>query len=298
MEGNWKLMVGFELVYVVLLCMKQYVQVYIDNCQGWMDVINNVVQKGMVYDVFELKLDWEVMNVEWLFSMVWELWDVVVGCVVFCQVGLVGGDSLVWFIVLGCKYLQLYVVLLVFDCNGKLVGIWLNLLIMDDGNGLWGFSGEGWVKGSGDVQFVVLQGSCNGESLLVDNMQDGVWIVCDNFDSGVVVRIVGEGCLWNFGVIIGGCVWGDILDNSVQLGVGNGELVMVEVLVQWQVEEVICCEMECCVDEIVCKMVENKFDLLDGKIEQVVREIVGQECDWVVIIEWEVVLLEGVLCEF
>lgn len=141
----------------------------------------------MVYDVLEFKLECEMMNVECLFSIVWELWDVVVGCVVLCNVGLVQGDSWVCFIVLGCKYLQLYVVLLVFDCNGKFVGIWLNLLIMDDGVGLWGFIGEGWVKGSEEVQFVVLQGSCNGESLLVGSMQDGVWIVWENFDSGVVV---------------------------------------------------------------------------------------------------------------
>lgn len=40
----------------------------------------------------------------------------------------------------------------------------------DDGNGLRGFSGEGRVKGSGDTQFVALQGSRNGESLLADNM--------------------------------------------------------------------------------------------------------------------------------
>ncbi len=43
------------------------------------------------------------------------------------------------------------------------------------------------------MPFVALQGSRNGESLLADNMQDGVRIARDNPDSGVVVRIAGEG---------------------------------------------------------------------------------------------------------
>lgn len=95
-----------------------------------------------------------------------------------------------------------------FDRNGKSAGIWLNPLTTDDGNGLRGFSGEGRVKGSGDAQFVALQGSRNGESLLADNMQDGVRIARDNPDSGVVVRIAGEGRPWNPGTITGGRVWG------------------------------------------------------------------------------------------
>ncbi len=63
---------------------------------------------------------------------------------------------------------------------------------------------------------MALQGSRNGESLLADNMQDGVRIARDNPDSGVVVRIAGEGRPWNPGAITGGRVWGDIPDSSVQ----------------------------------------------------------------------------------
>lgn len=95
-----------------------------------------------------------------------------------------------------------------FDRNGKSAGIWLTPLTTDDGNGLRGFSGEGRVKGSEDAQFVALQGSRNGESLLADNIQDGVRIARDNPDSGVVVRIAGEGRPWNPGAITGGRVWG------------------------------------------------------------------------------------------
>ncbi|EJN5696971.1 DNA helicase, partial [Escherichia coli] len=44
--------------------MKQHVQVYTDNRQGWTDAINNAVQKGTAHDVFEPKPDREVMNAE------------------------------------------------------------------------------------------------------------------------------------------------------------------------------------------------------------------------------------------
>ncbi|MGT6475308.1 conjugative transfer relaxase/helicase TraI domain-containing protein [Escherichia coli] len=296
-EGNRKLMAGFESAYVALSRMKQHVQVYTDNRQGWTDAINNAVQKGTAHDVFEPKPDREVMNAERLFSTARELRDVAAGRAVLRQAGLAGGDSPARFIAPGRKYPQPYVALPAFDRNGKSAGIWLNPLTTDDGNGLRGFSGEGRVKGSGDAQFVALQGSRNGESLLADNMQDGVRIARDNPDSGVVVRIAGEGRPWNPGAITGGRVWGDIPDNSVQPGAGNGEPVTAEVLAQRQAEEAIRRETERRADEIVRKMAENKPDLPDGKTEQAVREIAGQERDRAAITEREAALPEGVLRE-
>lgn len=278
-EGNRKQMAGFESAYVALSRMKQHVQVYTDNRQGWTDAINNAVQKGTAHDVFEPKPDREVMNAERLFSTARELRDVAAGRAVLRQAGLAGGDSPARFIAPGRKYPQPYVALPAFDRNGKSAGIWLNPLTTDDGNGLRGFSGEGRVKGSGDAQFVALQGSRNGESLLADNMQDGVRIARDNPDSGVVVRIAGEGRPWNPGTITGGRVWGDIPDNSVQPGAGNGEPVTAEVLAQRQAEEAIRRETERRADEIVRKMAENKPDLPDGKTEQAVRDIAGLERD-------------------
>ena len=128
-------------------------------------------------------------------------------------------------------------------------------------------------------------------------MQDGVRIARDNPDSGVVVRIAGEGRPWNPGAITGGRVWGDIPDNSVQPGAGNGEPVTAEVLAQRQAEEAIRRETERRADEIVRKMAENKPDLPDGKTEQAVREIAGQERDRAAITEREAALLESVLRE-
>lgn len=90
---------------------------------------------------------------------------------------------------------------------------------------------------------------------------------------------------------------GDIPDNSVQPGAGNGEPVTAEVLAQRQAEEAIRRETERRADEIVRKMAENKPDLPDGKTEQAVRDIAGLERDRSAISEREAALPESVLRE-
>ncbi|EEQ5078042.1 conjugative relaxase, partial [Escherichia coli] len=118
-EGNRKQMAGFESAYVALSRMKQHVQVYTDDRQGWTDAINNAVQKGTAHDVLEPKPDREVMNAERLFSTARELRDVAAGRAVLRQAGLAGGDSPARFIAPGRKYPQPYVALPAFDRNGK-----------------------------------------------------------------------------------------------------------------------------------------------------------------------------------
>ncbi|EFH8051141.1 conjugative transfer relaxase/helicase TraI, partial [Escherichia coli] len=103
-EGNRKLMAGFESAYVALSRMKQHVQVYTDNRQGWTDAINKAVQKGTAHDVLEPGADREVMNAQRLFSTARELRDVAAGRAVLRQAGLAGGDSPARFIAPGRKY--------------------------------------------------------------------------------------------------------------------------------------------------------------------------------------------------
>ncbi|EAR6709552.1 conjugative transfer relaxase/helicase TraI [Salmonella enterica] len=296
-EGGRKQMAGFESAYVALSRMKQHVQVYTDDRQGWVKAINSAEQKGTAHDVLEPKSEREMMNAERLFRTARELRDVAAGRAVLRNAGLAQGDSRARFIAPGRKYPQPYVALPAFDRNGKSAGIWLNPLTTDDGAGLRGFSGEGRVKGSEEAQFVALQGSRNGESLLADNMQEGVRIARDNPDSGVVVRIAGDGRPWNPGAITGGRVWGDIPDSSVQPGAGNGEPVTAEILAQRQAEEAVRRETEHRADEIVRKMAEDKPDLPEEKTAQAVREIAGQEQDRMTPPERETPLPESVLRE-
>lgn len=296
-EGGRKQMAGFESAYVALSRMKQHVQVYTDDRQGWVKAINSAEQKGTAHDVLEPKSEREIMNAERLFSIARELRDVAAGRAVLRNAGLAQGDSRARFIAPGRKYPQPYVALPAFDRNGKSAGIWLNPLTTDDGAGLRGFSGEGRVKGSEDAQFVALQGSRNGESLLAADMQEGVRFAREHPDSGVVVRIAGEGRPWNPGTITGGRVWGDIPDNSVQPGAGNGEPATAKILAQRQAEEALLRETEQRAAEIVREMAEGKPDLPDEKTEQAVREIAGQENDRTTSSEREPPLPESVLRE-
>lgn len=296
-EGGRKQMAGFESAYVALSRMKQHVQVYTDDRQGWVKAINRAEQKGTAHDVLEPKSEREILNAERLFSTARELRDVAAGRAVLRNAGLAQGDSRARFIAPGRKYPQPYVALPAFDRNGKSAGIWLNPLTTDDGAGLRGFSGEGRVKGSEDAQFVALQGSRNGESLLAADMQEGVRFARENPDSGVVVRIAGDGRPWNPGAITGGRVWGDIPDSSVQPGAGNGEPVTAEILAQRQAEEAVRRETELRAAEIVRKMAEDKPDLPEEKTAQAVREIAGQEQDRTTPPEREAPLPESVLRE-
>ncbi|EMX1440798.1 IS66 family insertion sequence element accessory protein TnpB, partial [Escherichia coli] len=104
-------------------------------------------------------------------------------------------------------------------------------------------------------------------------------------------------CLFTKRLERGRFVWPVIPDSSVQPGAGNGEPVTAEVLAQRQAEEAIRRETERRADEIVRKMAENKPDLPDGKTEQAVREIAGQERDRADITEREAALPESVLRE-
>ncbi|VTN16445.1 Multifunctional conjugation protein TraI [Raoultella terrigena] len=63
--------------------------------------------------------------------------------------------------------------------------------------------------GNEDARFVALQGSRNGESLLAENMGEGVRVAREHPDSGVVVRLAGDDRPWNPGAITGGSLWAD-----------------------------------------------------------------------------------------
>lgn len=132
----------------------------------------------------------------------------------------------------------------------------------------------------------------------VNGRSAGIWLNPLTTDDGNGLRgFSGEGRPWNPGAITGGRVWGDIPDNSVQPGAGNGEPVTAEVLAQRQAEEAIRRETERRADEIVRKMAENKPDLPDGKTELAVRDIAGQERDRTATSERETALPESVLRE-
>ncbi|HHA1672040.1 TPA: conjugative transfer relaxase/helicase TraI [Enterobacter roggenkampii] len=217
-EGARKRMVSFESAYVALSRMKQHVQVYSDNISGWTKAVAASPRRGSAHDVVEPLNERDVASAQRLYGEAQPLEHVAAGRAALRQAGLAQGVSPARFIAPGRKYPQPHVALPAFDRNGRAAGMWLNTLSLENGHGVSGLTGEGRIKGSAEAQFVALQLSRSGESLLAAGMKEGVALARENPDAGVVVRLHGEGRPWNPGAITGGRVWGDTESPAAETG--------------------------------------------------------------------------------
>ncbi|WP_241185898.1 conjugative transfer relaxase/helicase TraI domain-containing protein, partial [Klebsiella michiganensis] len=255
--GGRERMASFESSYVGLSRMKQHVQVYTDNREGWIRAINHSPEKATAHDILEPRNDRAVKTAGQLFSRARALDEAAAGRAALQQSGLARGQSPGKFISPGKKYPQPHVALPAFDKNGKDAGIWLSPLTDNDGR-LQVIGGEGRVMGNEEARFVALQNSRNGESLLAGNMGEGVRIARDNPDSGVVVRLAGDDRPWNPEAITGGRIWADPLPNPPINDTGTDIPLPPEVLAQRAAEEAQRREME-------------------RQTEQATREVSGEE---------------------
>ncbi len=188
--------------------MKQHVQVYTDNREGWIKAIRHSPEKATAHDILEPRNDRAVKTADLLFGRARPLDETAAGRAALQQSGLAQGSSPGKFISPGKKYPQPHVALPAFDKNGKAAGIWLSPLTDRDGR-LEAIGGEGRIMGNEDARFVALQNSRNGESLLAGNMGEGVRMARDNPDTGVVVRLAGDDRPRNPGAMTGGRVWAE-----------------------------------------------------------------------------------------
>ncbi|HFI5652323.1 TPA: MobF family relaxase [Klebsiella michiganensis] len=255
--GGRERMASFESSYVGLSRMKQHVQLYTDNREGWIKAINHSPEKATAHDILEPRNDRAVKTAGQLFSRARALDEAAAGRAALQQSGLARGQSPGKFISPGKKYPQPHVALPAFDKNGKDAGIWLSPLTDNDGR-LQVIGGEGRVMGNEEARFVALQNSRNGESLLAGNMGEGVRIARDNPDSGVVVRLAGDDRPWNPEAITGGRIWADPLPNPPINDTGTDIPLPPEVLAQRAAEEALRREME-------------------RQTEQATREVSGEE---------------------
>lgn len=131
--GGRERMASFESAYVGLSRMKQHVQVYTDNREGWIKAINNSPEKATAHDILEPRNDRAVKTAGQLFSRARALDEAAAGRAALQQSGLARGQSPGKFISPGKKYPQPHVALPAFDKNGKDAGIWLSPLTDNDG---------------------------------------------------------------------------------------------------------------------------------------------------------------------
>ncbi|CAH5767871.1 Multifunctional conjugation protein TraI (plasmid) [Klebsiella oxytoca] len=234
--GGREQMASFESAYVALSRMKQHVQVYTDNREGWIKAIKNSPEKATAHDILEPRNDRAVKTADLLFGRARPLDETAAGRAALQQSGLAQGSSPGKFISPGKKYPQPHVALPAFDKNGKAAGIWLSPLTDRDGR-LEAIGGEGRIMGNEDARFVALQNSRNGESLLAGNMGEGVRMARDNPDTGVVVRLAGDDRPWNPGAMTGGRVWAEPAPVAPVPQAGADIILPPEVLAQRAAEE-------------------------------------------------------------
>lgn len=208
-DGGRKQMVSFESVYVALSRSKQHVQVYTDNREGWVSAMGKTQAHRNAHDVLAPRDERTVNNAERLMRQATPLPEVAVGRALLKQSGLHEGQSLARFIAPGRKYPQPHVALPAFDQNGKSAGVWLAPMTQGESLDVNVLSTEGRVFGSEEAQFVALQASRNGENQLATTMREGVTLAARHPESGVVVRLSGDGRPWNPAAMTGGKLWVD-----------------------------------------------------------------------------------------
>ncbi|NCG53664.1 conjugative transfer relaxase/helicase TraI [Serratia fonticola] len=205
-EGSRKAMVEQASAYVALSRSKQHVQVYTDDKALWLSAMETAKGRSTAHDVLFASQDKDTGTAIRLMGNAKSLDDVALGRNLLKQNGLTG-QTLGKYISPGKKYPQPHVALPAFDANGKPAGAWLGAITLTEGQGKVDIPSSGRVLGSDQAQFAALQASQNGETRLADTLSDGVRIASSWPQSGVIVRLKGEGLPFNPGAMTGGKVW-------------------------------------------------------------------------------------------
>lgn len=211
-EGARSVMVSKESAYVSLSRSKEHVQVYTDDREGWLDAISKQSPKVTAHDVLHREDDKASVIATRLLSTATPLQDTALGRALLNTSGL-DGKSMARFIRPGKKYPEPHVALPVFDSNGRRAGVYLDTLRhQETGRGAW-LANEPRLIGSEDARFAALQASQNGETRIAESMSKGLEVAFQNPESGVIIRLAGEGEPHNVQRITGKII---VNDNAVK----------------------------------------------------------------------------------
>jgi hypothetical protein len=125
------------------------------------------------------------------------------------------GTSLARFIAPGRQYPVPHLALPVWDSQGQRAGVYLDEIKMKGSDTDVRLRHEPRVMGSTDARFAGLQASRNGETYLAADIPAGFKLAQAHPDSGVIVRLAGDGIPHNIQRITGGVLMRD-LDQALQ----------------------------------------------------------------------------------
>jgi conjugative transfer relaxase protein TraI len=202
-EGGRKRMATKEAGYVTLSRAKEHVQVYTDNREGYLAQLDRQSARHTAHDLLHHDADRSALVAEKLLSTATPLADTTLGRKLLETSGLTAGESMARFIAPGKKYPSPHIALPVWDSNGKNAGVYLDeVRFMQQGGGAW-LDGAPRVMGSEDARFAGLQVSRNGDTHVAGSMAEGLTLAHQNPDSGVLVRLAGDGIPHNLPRITG-----------------------------------------------------------------------------------------------
>ncbi|THD53488.1 conjugative transfer relaxase/helicase TraI [Enterobacteriaceae bacterium ML5] len=192
-DGGRKRMATREAGYVTLSRAKEHVQVFTDDREGWLKQLDRQAGRHSAHDLLHHDTDRAAQVAEKLLSTATPLQDTPLGRKLLQTSGVEAGESMAKFIAPGKKYPQPHIALPVWDSNGKRAGVYLDeVRFMPQGGGAW-LDGAPRVMGSDDARFAGLQASRNGDTHVAGSMPEGLAIAHQHPDSGVLVRLSGEG---------------------------------------------------------------------------------------------------------
>lgn len=202
-EGGRKRMATKESGYVTLSRAKEHVQVYTDDREGWLKQLDRQAERHSAHDLLHHDADRAALVAEHLLSTATPLQDTPLGRKLLQTSGLDAGESMARFIAPGKKYPQPHVALPVWDSNGRRAGVYLDeVRFMSQGGGAW-LGGTPRVMGSDDARFAGLQVSRNGDTHVAGSIAEGLALAHQHPESGVLVRLSGEGTPHNLPRITG-----------------------------------------------------------------------------------------------
>lgn len=201
-EGGRKRMATKESGYVTLSRTKEHVQVYTDDRVGWLAELSKNKGDRTAHDYLMAGEDRAVRTAEGILSWASPLANVAAGRALLKNYGLAEGESQGLFVPGVRRHPEPGLAFALWDSNGNRSGVVILTINVDERDGV-SLPGDFRVIGSSDARFAGIQRSRNGENRLADSLPEGLKLAQQYPDSGVIVRMEGDGLPLNISRITG-----------------------------------------------------------------------------------------------
>lgn len=201
-KGRRKRMATKESGYVTLSRTKEHVQVYTDDRAGWLAELSKNKGDRTAHDYLMAGEDRAGRTAEGILSWASPLADVAAGRALLKNYGLAEGESQGLFVPGVRRHPQPGLAFALWDSNGNRSGVVILTINADERNGV-SLPGDFRVIGSSDARFAGIQQSRNGENRIAESLLEGLQLAQQHPDSGVIVRMEGEGLPLNISRITG-----------------------------------------------------------------------------------------------